>query len=274
MDLIGLGAVIGDFFEAGDGPSHDQLDQAFGRAGLTAGDPAPTGRTPLGAPLGKTKRVRRVFVYAHDRDPRAGLTLAAHLVTLLRAGGHFSPQLDAYVGAIKIDRLRAEYDTLGFELARDGALRLKVIDNLSGTALTEALQSYVDRLNLNPDDVPLQIGTGKDLDEAAARHVLEQRTGSYPVGGNAGSIPVTLANAFTAVGFAVGPRADLDADPHRAVQQCLFLLATQVNRLRNDAGTGHGLPSGPHKTQPLSVAESRVMARATALVAGALLDAL
>lgn len=274
MDLIGLGAVIGDFFEDGDGPSHDQLDQAFGRAGLAAGDPAPTGRTPLGAPLGKTKRVRRVFVYASDHDPKAGLTLAAHLVSLLRAEGCFSRRLDTYAGAIKIDRLRAEYDALGFDLDPDGALRPKVVDNLSGTALTEALQSYVDRLNLNPDDAPLQVGTGKDLDEATARHVLEQTTGSYPVGGHAGSFPVTLASAFTAVGFAVGPRADLDADPHRAVQQCLFLLATQVNRLRNDAGTGHGRPSGPRRTQSLTAAESRVVARATALVAGALLDAL
>ena len=41
MDLIELGAVLGDFFLDGNGPSHDQLDQALSRARLSAGDPAP-----------------------------------------------------------------------------------------------------------------------------------------------------------------------------------------------------------------------------------------
>jgi len=274
MDLIGLGAVIGDFFEDGAGPSHDQLDQAFSRAGLSAGDPAPGGRTTFGSALGKTKRVRQVFVYATDNDPKAGLALGAHLVTLLRADGCLSPASETFAGAAKVGRLRDVYDSLGYSLDSTGALRLKVVDNLTGTALTAALQSYVDRLNLNPDDAQLQVGTGKDLDEAAARHVLEQVTGSYPVGGSAGSFPVTLASAFTTVGFALPGRVDLDTDPHKAVQQCLFLLATEVNRLRNDAGTGHGRPSGPRKTRPLSSAEARIVARATALVAGALLDTL
>ncbi|WP_346832045.1 abortive infection family protein [Mycolicibacterium poriferae] len=56
--------------------------------------------------------------------------------------------------------------------------------------------------------------------------------------------------------------------------QCIFLLATAVNRLRNDAGTGHGRPGPPRKTSELSAAEARLVAHATALVAGALLDKL
>ncbi|MFI2754186.1 abortive infection family protein [Cellulomonas sp. P22] len=274
MDLIGLGAVIGDFFEDGAGPSHDQLDQAFSRAGLSAGDPAPSGRTPGGPPLGKAKRVRHVFVHATDHAPKAGLALGAHLVALLRADGCLSESSASFAGAVKVGRLRDAYDALGFTVDGTGALRPKVIDNLTGTELTAALRSYVDRLNLNPDDPPLQVGTGKELDEAVARHVLEQMTGSYPVGGREGNFPVTLASAFTTVGYAVPGRVELDPDPHKAVQQCLFLLATRVNQLRNDVGTGHGHPSGPRKTQPLSPAEARVVARATALVAGALLDAL
>lgn len=274
MDLIELGAVIGDFFEDGRGPSHDQLDHAFGRSGLTAGDLAPGGRTRAGAPLGKTKRVRAVFVYATDHDPAGGIQLGKQIVSLLRADGAFSPALDTFAGEQKINRLRASFERIGFTLDADGALRPTVLDNLSGTELTAALQAYVNRINLNPEDAPLQIGTGKDLDEATARHVLEQRTGTYPVGGSAGSFPVTLAAAFTAVGFAVPPRVQLDNDPHRAVQQCLFLLAAEVNRLRNDAGTGHGRPAGPWRTQPLSPPEARLVARATALVAAALLDAL
>jgi hypothetical protein len=104
--------------------------------------------------------------------------------------------------------------------------------------------------------------------------VLQERTAGYPVGGHAGSFPVTLAAAFTAVGFAVPPQVALDNDPHREVQQCLFLLGTAVNKLRNDAGTGHGRPGHPRKTRALTSAEARLVARATALIAGALLDEL
>lgn len=58
------------------------------------------------------------------------------------------------------------------------------------------------------------------------------------------------------------------------MQQCLFLLGTAVNRLRNEAGTGHGKPGPPTKTAPLTPAETRLVARATALVAAAMLDVL
>lgn len=274
VDLIELGSVVSDFFEDGRGPSHDQLDRAFARSGLSAGDPAPAGRTHVGSPLGKTKRVREVFVYATDHAPAAGLTLATQLIALFRADGMFSRALSSYAGDDKVERLRDSLDRLGFSLDADGGLRPKVIDNLTGTALTEALQSYVNRINLNPDDAPLQVGTGKELDEATARHVLEQVTGSYPSGGRGSNFPYTLMQAFTVLGFATPQHIQLDSDPHRAVQQCLFLLATEVNRLRNDAGTGHGRPSGPQKTSPLTPAEARLIARATALVAGAMLDSL
>lgn len=273
MDLVELGAVLGDFFEDGKGPSHDQLDQAFARAGLSSGDPAPGGRARVGGtPLGKTKRVRQVLVHATDHDPGAGLKLAQEIVALLRGDGAFSPALDEHAGARKIDRLRDAFARIGFTLDSNGALRTTVIDNLAGTQLTEALRSYVDRINLNPDDAPLQIGTGKELDEATARHVLQERTGSYPTSGREGSFPVTLAQAFSTLGLEVPPQVQLHSDPHRQVQQCMFLLAVAVNRLRNEAGTGHGRPDQPRKTRPLTPAEARLVARATALIAGALLD--
>jgi len=159
-----------------------------------------------------------------------------------------------------------------FTLDADGSTRQTVIDNLSGTELTATLRSYVDRINSNPDDAPLQVGTGKELDEAAARHVLTELVGDYTVSDN---FPVTLTSAFFAIGMATPTDLPkLDPDPHRAVHQCLFLLATAVNRLRHDAGTGHGRPGPPRKTTELSAAEARLVARATALVAGALLDKL
>jgi hypothetical protein len=106
MDLVELGAVLGDFFEDGRGPSHDQLEQAFTRTGLNHGDPAPAGRTRQGVPLGKTKRIRQVLVYATDNDRAAGLELAQQIVALLRADGAFAPALEDYAGSQKIDWLR------------------------------------------------------------------------------------------------------------------------------------------------------------------------
>ncbi|RBY87443.1 abortive infection family protein [Blastococcus sp. TF02A-26] len=275
MDLIELGAALGDFFERDGkhghaGPSHDQLTFAIRRTGLEAHDPR-----NLEPMVGKTRRLRRILTEATDHNPAAGFNLAKHVIAELRAAGAFDPRLSDYAGDAKVAKLRNALDALGYDLSPSGTVHAKVIDNLHGSELTAALQAIVRRMNVNADDAELHIGSGKELDEAAARHVLEERTGSYPVGGPAGNFPVTLANAFTVLGLAVPTTLPpLDSDPHREVQQCLYLLAVAVNRLRNDAGTGHGHPSGPRKTAPLTPEEGRVVARATALIAGTLLDKL
>ena len=275
MNLIELGSVLGGFFEGGAGPTHDELDRAVHRVGLQRGDPAPGGRSPTG-PLGKTKRIRELMVFATDCDGAAGIRLAKHVVDLLRADGAFEPTLPGFAGVEKVARLKTAFSRLGFTMYPDGGLLPTVIDNLTGTELTDALRVYVNRLNLNPDDAPLQVGTGKELDEAAARQVLIDRLGEYPIGGHSGSFPATLARAFVTIGLDVAPdlSAHLNADPRRQVHQCLFLLGLAVNRLRNDAGTGHGRPDAPRRSSPLTTAESRLIARSTALVAGTLLDSL
>ncbi len=272
MNLTELGAALGPFFDAPGSPSHNQLRDAFTRHGLSHLDPAPDGRTSNGTHLGKMKRVRHMFASPAAHTTTAGLPLARELVGLCRAHGGFNPNSESYAGSGRVTQLVQAFAPLGLTLDPDGSLRQTVIDNLSGTELTAELRSYVDRINSNPDDAPLQVGTGKELDEAAARHVLKELLGDYSVSDN---FPVTLTSAFTAIGMATPTELPkLDPDPHRAVHQCLFLLATAVNRLRNDAGTGHGNPDPPRKTAALSPAEARLVARATALVAGALLDKL
>lgn len=235
------------------------------------GDPAPGGLTPQGTPLGKTKRIRAVFSHATDVNPGAGLDLGVRMVSELRAYGCFSALLPTYAGQNKVKRLRTAFGRVGYTLDDSGVLRPAVIDNLTGTELTTALRSYIDRLNLNPDDTALQIGTGKELDEATARHVLVEHFGEYPEHAN---FPVTLAAAFTALGWSVPGKVHLAGDPHQQFQQCLYLLALATNHLRNDAGTGHGRPGSPRRTPPLTAAQSRTVARATALTAGEMLDAL
>jgi len=270
MDLIELGRALSELFDQGlNSPSHDEITNAVRRAGLSAGDP----RQAPSDTVGKVKRVREVFIYATDHAPDAGLPLATHLVALLRATGAFTASSEGYGGSERIAALKRAFAVLGWDLDGSGALRPLAVDNLSGTELNEALQSYVRRANLNPDDAALQVGNGKDLDEAAARHVLVERTGAYPMSSN---FPTTLAQAFMALSLEPAPPGLaklLDSDPHKAVQQCLYQLACAVNRLRNDMGTGHGRPGTTPATPTLSGAEGRLVARATALVAGLLLDA-
>jgi hypothetical protein len=269
VELIELGGALAPFFDQGlESPSHDQLDHAFKRVGLQAGDP----RKYPNDTVGKAKRVRQVLEFASDNDPRAGLRLAEHLVALCRSRDAFAVGKPSCPGPEKIHALQRAFRDLTYDLDSTGKLRPLVVDNLSGSELTEALKSYVRRANMSPDDAPLQVGNGKDLDEAAARHVIEERVGSYSQNGN---FPYTMAQAFMLLGLTPADPATaktLDQDPHKAVQQCLYQLACAVNRLRNEVGTGHGRPSSPKSTAPLTPAEARLVARATALVSGMLID--
>lgn len=133
MNLVALGSVLGSFFEGGLGPTHDELDRAVTRAGLAEGDPGPGGRAPDGTPVGKTKRIRQLFVFATDHDAKAGLALGRHVVDLLRADGMFESSIETYAGEPKITRLQDAFDRLGFDLDDGGALRPKVLDNLEST---------------------------------------------------------------------------------------------------------------------------------------------
>lgn len=267
--IIGLGAALAPFFdrEVTTSPSHDELDNAFKRAGVTAGDPR-----RLNAVIGKAKRVRLVFQHAADHDPDAGILLAKHLVELCRAKNAFMTGSDGWPGVDKINALRRAFRTLGYELDQTGGVHPLILDNLEGSELTDALWSIVRRANANPDDASLQVGNGKDLDEAAARHVLTQKVGPDSYAHN-WPFRHTLAQAFIQVGFSVPSQEAhkaLDKDPHKAVEQSIYLLACAANRLRNEVGTGHGRPSTPQ----LSPAEGRLAARAAALVSGMLLDGL
>lgn len=268
-DLIGVGAALGKFFDEpfrDITPSHDQLTAAMQRADISAGDPRKPGST-----VGKTRRIREVLVWATDHAPDRGLRFVEHVITLLRAGGRFSPADDNPTPTPVIDRLREALLPLGYALGADGSLAPTVIDNLAGTTLTDALQAYVNRVNVNPDDAALLVGESKDFTEAAARHLLVQKMGDYPTDRRRGNFPVTLASAFTLVGLQPAPSDwKADPDPLVAVRQTLYQLAISVNRLRNAQGSGHGRPAP--STTPL--ADGRVTARAMALITGYMLDAL
>ena len=264
-----IAQAVADLFDAERRPAHSDLDRLFARAGLRDGDPTlhdPTLR------IGKRKRVLAVLTYALDADRVAGARLVAQLLGAVRGVGGFRPTSEDYVGEDVLRNARAAFRDQGFALDDDGNLRPLSLENLDGAQLSEALRLYVRRARAGHGDAALVTGTGKDLLEAAARHVLVAKTGSYDERMN---FPMTLYHAFYVEGLATPPgdaldvwEKKLDSDPRRRLEQTLHLVGLAVNKLRNTEGTGHGRPFLPSVTER----EAKVAIEAMGLVAELLLE--
>ena len=251
--------------------SHDDLDTAFGRFGLAKGD---LGRADAqGRPIGKHRRVKAVLTYAVDNAPEKGGKLVEYLLARLRGGGSFRQGSPSSLSGDDVANLRSVLAGEGFTLTDDGALLPVTLDNLEGRALTDALLRYVQRAREGVEDAALQSGTSKDLMEATARHVLNERAGGAS---DHMPFPGTLLQAFHALGYThitgneFKLRDQLSDDRIERVHQCLYLLAVVINDLRNDQGTGHGRPAPAR----IGRRDGRTAIEAGGLVAGFLLDAL
>ena len=145
------------------------------------------------SPFGHGMRVRRVLSWALEHDYEAGQRFVASLVVEVRAAGGFRPGSENYVGDDAIQNARSAFEMEGYALASDGDLRAKILDNLSSIEMTEALRAYVRRAQRGALDAALVAGTGKDLAEAAAAHVLLRLYGTYP---NSANFRALLGQAF------------------------------------------------------------------------------
>jgi len=216
-------------------PSHSDIEFQIGRARLTQGDPKAQGQL-----VGKAKRVRGTFSWAMEHNPSAGEGLVESLIALVRGCGGFRLASPNYVGENAIADAITAFRAEGFELTLEGELRPLLLDNLSGTALSAALEAYVRRAKRGAADAALVTGTGKDLLEATAAHILVERHGSYPQGANFQGL---LGQAFVATGLATPQHPVQPSEPaQRKVERAMFELACAVNTLRNKVGTGHGRP--------------------------------
>jgi Abortive infection C-terminus len=243
-------------------PSHSDIEFQINRAGLQAGDPKAQGQI-----VGKTKRVRNTLSWALENNISGGQSLVAGLISLVRGCGGFRSTSPNFVGADVITDVATAFRTEGYELTSDGELRPLLLDNLSGVALTTALESYVRRAKRGADDAALVTGTGKDLLEATAAHILVERFGSYSTVSN---FPTLLGQAFSAIGLATPQHPVQDGEPpQKRLERAMFELACAVNNLRNKTGTGHGRPWLPL----VSDSEARMAIQFMASVAERMLEA-
>ena len=216
-------------------PSHSDLEFQVTRAGLSAADPRSQGQT-----VGKAKRVRAILSWAIEHNPDEGEIFVAALIATIRGKGGFRPGSPNYVGQDAVTEAIAAFREEGFALTAEGELLPTSLDNLAGTQLTAALAAYVRRARRGSADAALLVGTGKDLLEATAAHVLTERYGQYSDQAN---FPTLLGQAFTALGLAT-PQSPISTPepPQRRLQRAMYEAGCAVNALRNRQGTGHGRP--------------------------------
>jgi hypothetical protein len=206
-----------------------------------------------------------VLHWAIENDIEKGERLVYFLVALVRGVGGFREASPNFVGAEAIQDLKEAFASEGFQLSETGELLPVVLDTLNGRALTDALKAYVRRARRGVLDAALITGTGKDLVEAVAAHVLVERFGNYSTTDN---FPTLLGQAFVAAGLCATKKPSPTAQEQ--MDLALYDLACGVNRLRNRQGTGHGRPFLPSVTQ----AEARTAVQSMGLVAARLLDSL
>ena len=243
-------------------PSHSDLEFQFDRAGLSSYDPKTQGQT-----VGKAKRVRAVLGSALENAPDRGEILVAALIAMIRGKGGFRSASPNFIGDDAIIDAAAAFATEGYVLTREGELQPINLDTLQGGALTEALEAYVRRARRGSEDAALVVGTGKDLMEATAAHVLYERYGSYATTAN---FPTLLGQAFEALSLATSASPAIGGEPtRRRLERALYEAGCAVNSLRNKEGVGHGRPWLPSVTG----VEARAAIQIIGIVAGFLLAA-
>lgn len=244
-------------------PSHSDLEFYIERAGLIHADPKAQGQV-----VGKAKRVRAILSWAVDNDQAAGGKLVEALVSKIRASGGFRESSNNFIGQEVILQAIDAFSTEGFALSADGTLQAKNLGSLSGKELTKALRGYAHRAQKGAEDAALVSGTGKDLLEATAAHVMTIKYGSYSQQAN---FPALLGQAFVALELATPEDQPSSSEaPHRVMERGMYQSAIGINRLRNKEGTGHGRPWVPG----ISGAEAKAAIELAGTIAGYILDKL
>lgn len=261
--IVAVASLVDDAQSGTREPSHSDLEFQINRAGCDSGDPRNQGQI-----VGKAKRVRAVLYWGAEYAPDKAEQLVAALIALVRGKGGFRKGSPNYVGDEVIADVKGAFRCEGYVLSGEGELFPSALDNLAGVAMTTALEAYVRRAQRGSEDGALLVGTGKDLLEATAAHVITEKFGQYPQQAN---FPTLLGQAFTILGLATPQTPPQPGEPaQRRVERALYEAGCAVNALRNRSGTGHGRPFVPG----LSDDEARSAVQLIGIISGLLLRTL
>ncbi|MCC6545650.1 abortive infection family protein [Candidatus Sumerlaeota bacterium] len=250
--IYALARLVDDAQKERRDPSHSDIEFCVTSSGLERGDPKQSGQT-----VGKAKRVRLILSWAIENSFEGGRDFVDRLIAMVRSCGGFRPESAHYVGSEEIQAFRDVLSAEGFILSPDGHIQPAVLDSLVGTELTEALGAYVRRAQRGSEDAALVVGTGKDLLEAIAAHVLVEVWNNNNPPHN---FPTLLGQAFAALDLKTS--ADNPATsgtPQQRLQRALYEAACAINTLRNKQGTGHGHPWLPSVTSEEARHATQVM---------------
>ena len=261
--MVAVARLVDDAQSGTREPSHSEIEFQVNRAGLGAGDPR-----NQGPPVGKAKRVRAVLSWGMENSPEKAESFVVALIAVVRGKGGFRAGSSNYVGEEAILDAREAFRLEGYVLSDEGELYASTLDGLTGFNMTAALQAYVRRAQRGSEDGALLVGTGKDLLEATAAHVITEKYGQYP---QQAHFPTLLRQAFTILGLATPQTPPQPGEsPHRRVERSLYEAGCAVNALRNKTGTGHGRPFLPG----LSDDEARSAVQLIGIISGLLLRSL
>jgi len=261
--IVAVARLVDDSRGESRDPTHSDIEFQIDKAGLKAGDPRTQGQT-----VGKAKRLRATLSWALENRPSEGEVLVAGMLSHLRACGSFRSSSPNYVGDEALTNAICVFKLEGFNLSSDGELRPLVLEGLSGNELTAALETYVRRAKRGADDAALVTGTGKDLLEATAAHVIRELYGNHSSQSN---FPTLLGQAFVGLGLATpSDRIVPGESPTKRAERAMYELGCAINYLRNKEGTGHGRPWLPSVTDT----EARSVIEFMGVIAEYLLSAL
>ncbi len=214
-------------------PTHSELETSIARAGLTSADPKAQGQS-----VGKAKRIRATLNWAIEHNIQAGSKLVALILSQVRAVGGFRESSPNYVGKEQIVNAISAFESENFSLSENGDIRPKVLETLKGRELSDALAGYAQRAKRGSEDAALLSGTGKDLLEATAKHIIQTKFGNVPTNAN---FPTLMGQAYTALNMATPETPKTPNEPAiKEYERALFQIATSINKVRNKEGTGHG----------------------------------
>lgn len=233
--IVAVSRLVDDAQSDRRDPSHSDIEFRIKQAGLAAGDPVPQGNV-----VGKAKRVRTTLSWALENAPNNAEIFVAGIIAHIKGCGGFRKGSPNFVGEEAIEDAVQAFRAEGFVLSTEGELGPVVIDTLTGSTLTAALEAHVRRARRGSEDAALLVGTGKDLLEATAAHVISERYGSYSHHAN---FPTLLGQAFTTLDLATPQTpAQPSEPPQKRLERALYEAGCAVNALRNKQGTGHGRP--------------------------------